>query len=217
MKSQLMKAFFITTIAILAACSLSAQDYYDYKELDTLESYLENSFLKIGVGYWMPNGELSQFIDNSPLFELAYVVPDSNKNRSFEIGIQLAVPQQKEFFLITDGIEQFEVEATSIVNGYLKFNKYFFKKPNSKLGLGIALGIASIFVDPLDAAGAQSLDYDSVNSVLVAPGLFLDHTFNDDSMVQFSIDVQYTPFKMERAVTRDLNSFTVVPKIAYRF
>lgn len=212
-----MKAFLITTIAILAACSLSAQDYYDYDEVDALESSLENSFLKIGVGYWLPNGELSQFIDNSPLFELVYVVPDSKRNRSFELGIQLAVPQQKEFFLITDGIEQFEIEATSIINGYIKFNKYIYNKPKGKLGLGIALGIASIFVDPLETAGAQALDYDSINSVLIAPGLSWDHTFNDSSMVQFSMDVQYTPFKMERAVTRDLNSFSIVPKIAYRF
>ncbi|WP_405371094.1 hypothetical protein [Nonlabens sp. Asnod2-A12] len=212
-----MKAFLITTIAILAACSLSAQDYYDYDEVDALESSLENSFLKIGVGYWLPNGELSQFIDNSPLFELAYVVPDLKRNRSFELGIQLAVPQQKEFFLITDGIEQFEIEATSIINGYIKFNKYIYQKSNDKLGFGIALGIASIFVDPLETAGTQALDYDSINSVLIAPGLSWDHTFNDSSMVQFSMDVQYTPFKMERAVTRDLNSFSIVPKIAYRF
>ncbi|WP_405376935.1 hypothetical protein [Nonlabens sp. Asnod3-A02] len=212
-----MKAFLITTIAILAACSLSAQDYYDYDEVDALESSLENSFLKIGVGYWLPNGELSQFIDNSPLFELAYVVPDLKRNRSFELGIQLAVPQQIEFFLITDGIEQFEIEATSIINGYIKFNKYIYQKSNDKLGLGIALGIASIFVDPLETAGTQALNYDSINSVLIAPGLSWDHTFNDSSMVQFSMDVQYTPFKMERAVTRDLNSFSIVPKIAYRF
>ncbi|PPK92819.1 hypothetical protein LY01_02907 [Nonlabens xylanidelens] len=212
-----MKAFLITTIAILAACSLSAQDYYDYDEVDALESSLENSFLKIGVGYWLPNGELSQFIDNSPLFELAYVVLDSKRNRSFELGIQLAVPQQKEFFLITDGIEDFEVEATSVINGYIKFNKYIYQKSNDKLGLGIALGIASIFVDPLETAGTQALDYDSINSVLIAPGLSWDHTFNDSSMVQFSMDVQYTPFKMERAVTRNLNSFSIVPKIAYRF
>lgn len=212
-----MKAFLITTIAILAACSLSAQDYYDYNELDTLESSLESSFLKIGVGYWLPKGELSQFIDNSPLFELAYVVPDSKKNRSFEIGIQLAVPQQKRFFVLKDGINEYDIEATSIVNGYIKLNKYIYNKPKGKLGIGISLGIASIFVDPLENEGAQALDYDSINSVLIAPGLSWDHTFNDSSMVQFSMDAQYTPFRMERAITRDLNSFTIVPKIAYRF
>ena len=212
-----MKAFLITTIAILAACSLSAQDYYDYNELDTLESSLESSFLKIGVGYWLPKGELSQFIDNSPLFELAYVVPDSKKNRSFEIGIQLAVPQQKRFFVLKDGINEYDIEATSIVNGYIKLNKYIYNKPKGKLGIGISLGIASIFVDPLENEGAQALDYDSINSVLIAPGPSWDHTFNDSSMVQFSMDAQYTPFRMERAITRDLNSFTIVPKIAYRF
>jgi hypothetical protein len=173
--------------------------------------------LKVGVGYWLPKGNLANFIDNSPLFELALVIPDTNRNRAFELGIQLAVPQQKDFFILTDGVDEFEIEATSVVNAYLQLHKYVYKKSKGRLGLGISLGISSIFLDPVENSGAAILDYDSINSVLVAPGLSYDYTFNDNSMFQVSLDVQYTPFKMERAITRRLSSFNLLPKISYRF
>lgn len=173
--------------------------------------------MKVGLGYWLPKGNLANFIDNSPLFELALVIPDTNRNRAFALGVQLAVPQQKEFFILTDAMDQFDIEATSVVNGYLQLHKYVYKKSKGRLGLGISLGISSIFLDPLENSGAEVLDYDSINSVLVAPGLSYDYTFNDSSMFQFSLDVQYTPFKMERAITRRLSSFNLLPKISYRF
>jgi hypothetical protein len=74
-----------------------------------------------------------------------------------------------------------------------------------------------LFSDPLENHRAEVLDDDSINSVLVASGMSYDYTFNDSSMVQFSLDDQYTPFKMERGVTRRLNSFNILPKISYRF
>lgn len=177
----------------------------------------EVAFLKVGFGYWLPKGNLSKYIDGSPLFELALVVPDSRKNRSFEIGIQLGVPQQRSFFILTDGVNNFEIESTSIVNGYVKLNKYLYQKPKNKLALSVSLGIASIFLDPVQSDGAAVLDYGSVNSVLVAPGLSYDFLFKDQSMLQLSLDIQYTPFKLERAITKDINSFTLLPKVSYRF
>lgn len=212
----------ITTVLLICILNLSnAQDFNRYRlnndSLTSEYSRQEVSFLKVGFGYWMPKGNLSDFIDNSPLFELALVVPDSKRKRSFELGIQLGVPQQREFFLLTDGRNEFEIEATSILNGYIKLNKYIHQRPNSKLALGISLGISSIFLDPVDSDAAAVLDYGSVNSVLVAPGLSYDHTLNDKSMLQLSIDIQYTPFKLERAVTKDISSFTLLPKVSYRF
>jgi hypothetical protein len=216
-----MKSIFIIAVFICFSNFLNAQDLHQNQPNNNSLRYdqpnQEVAFFKVGFGYWMPKGNLSNYIDNSPLFELALVVPDSKRKRSFELGIQLGVPQQNDFFILTDGVNEFEIEATSIVNGYLKLNKYVYEKPNSKLTLGISLGIASIFLDPVESDGASVLDYGSVNSVLVAPGLIYDYMFNDESMLQFSIDIQYTPFKLERAVTKDISSFTLLPKVSYRF
>jgi hypothetical protein len=93
----------------------------------------------------------------------------------------------------------------------------FIKKPNNKLALSVSLGIASIFLDPVQNDGVAVLDYGSVNSVLVAPGLSYDFLFKDQSMLQLSLDLQYTPFKLERAITKSINSFNLLPKVSYRF
>ncbi|QJP34617.1 hypothetical protein F0365_09545 [Nonlabens sp. Ci31] len=216
-----MKTMIITTVLICSLAFTSAQNqnhYQVFQDSVNTDSYQQEiCYLKVGVGYWLPKGNLSKFIDNSPLFELALVIPDTKRNRAFELGIQLAVPEQKDFFILSDGVDQFDVEATSVVNAYLKLNKYVYKKSKGRLGLGISVGISSIFLDPVESSGAEVLDYDSVNSVLVAPGLSYDYTLNDNSMFQISLDVQYTPFKMERAVTRRLNSFNILPKVSYRF
>ncbi|AGC75348.1 hypothetical protein LX97_00052 [Nonlabens dokdonensis] len=216
-----MRKLFVSTVALLFLNFLNAQDLFACKHqkdsLPSQTSSFENPYVKIGIGYWLPKGDLSNFIDNSPLFELAFVIPESKKNRSFEIGVQLGVPEQRRFFILQDNGNTFDIEATSIVNGFIKLNKYVVQKPKGRLGLGISLGIAAIFVDPVESSGAQALDYDSINSVLVAPGLTYDVTLKDNSMFQFSFDVQYTPFKMERAVTKDLSSFTLLPKLSYRF
>ncbi len=216
-----MRKVIVVIVALLFINFSNAQDLFANKELNDsirLKKFpVENPYMKIGIGYWLPKGDLSNFIDNSPLFELAFVIPESRKNRSFEIGIQLGVPEQRRFFILQDNGNTFDIEATSIVNGFIKLNKYVVQKPKGKLGIGISLGIAAIFVDPVESNGAQVLDYDSINSVLVAPGLTYDVILKDNSMFQFSFDVQYTPFKMERAVTKDLSSFTLLPKLSYRF
>lgn len=216
MKTIISTAFFICISSFLNAQDLPQSLPHNHLFLNKTYNQ-EVAFLKVGFGYWMPKGNLSDYLDSSPLFELALVIPDSKRKRSFELGIQLAVPQQNDFFILTDGIDEFDIEATSIVNGYIKLNKYLYERSKNKLALSISLGIASIFLDPVQSDGVAVLDYGSVNSVLVAPGLSYDFLFMDRSMLQLSLDVQYTPFKLERAITKDINSFTLLPKVSYRF
>ncbi len=211
-----MKSIAICIIALFVSLCCLAQN----NRVTSSEQFEENQnipYIKIGAGYWMPTGDLSKFLNNSPFFELGIVIPDDLYSRSFEIGVQLVVPQQDNFFLLRDNNEDFEIEATTVLNAYLKLNKYIWEKDRNRLELSFGLGISSIFLDPVTRAGDEALDYDNINSFLVAPGMSYTFSFKDKSIVQLSFDMQYTPFKMERGTTKDLSSFSLLPKIAYRF
>ncbi|WP_438961324.1 hypothetical protein [Nonlabens sp.] len=174
-------------------------------------------YIKIGAGYWMPTGNLSKFLNNSPFFDLSIVIPDESYSRSFELGIQLVVPQQENYFLLREDNSDFEIEATTVLNAFVKLNKYIWEKDRNRLELHFGLGISSIFLDPVTSAGDEVLDYDNINSFLVAPGISYTFSFRDKSIVQLSLDTHYTPFKMERGTTKDLNTFSLLPKLSYRF
>ncbi|MGJ8684036.1 MAG: hypothetical protein ACSHWW_05405 [Nonlabens sp.] len=211
-----MKTIVICIIALfLSLCCLAQSN--SGTSSDQLVINQNIPYIKIGAGYWMPTGSLSNYLNNSPFFELGIVIPDDSYSRSFELGIQLVVPQQQEFFLLRDNNEDFEIEATTVLNTYLKLNKYIWEKDRNRLELNFGLGISSIFVDPVTRAGDEVLDYDSINSFLVTPGLSYTFSFDDKSIVQLALDMHYTPFKMERGTTKDLGSFSLLPKISYRF
>lgn len=211
-----MKTISICTIAFLVSlCALS--QHSEINSSDPLDNNQNVPYLKIGAGCWMPTGNLSNFINSSPFFELGVVVPDDSYSRSFELGIQLVVPQQENYFLLRENNTDLEIEATTILNAYLKLNKYIWVKDRNRLELNFGLGISSIFLDPVTREAASALDYGNINSFLVAPGLSYTFSFKDKSLVQLSFETHYTPFKMERGTTKDLNSFSLLPKISYRF
>lgn len=144
-----MKTMIITVLLVVSLAFISAQSHNQYQSylypVYTDSYQLEPCYLKVGVGYWFPRGNLSSFIDNSPLFALALVIPDTKRNRAFKLGIQLAVPEQKDFFVLTDGMDQFGLEATFVVKAYLQLHKYVYKKSKGRLCLGISLGTVSFF------------------------------------------------------------------------
>ncbi|GAK91282.1 hypothetical protein JCM19298_304 [Nonlabens ulvanivorans] len=211
-----MKSIAICIIALFVSMCCLAQNN-DTTSSSELNINQNIPYVKIGAGYWIPTSNLSRFLNNAPFFELGIVIPDDSYSRSFELGIQLVIPQQENFFLLRDVNEDFEIEATTILNAYLKLNKYIWEKDRNRLELTFGLGMSSIFLDPVTRAGDAVLDYDNINSFLVAPGLSYTFSFKDKSIVQLSFEMQYTPFKMERGTTKDLNSFSMLPKISYRF
>lgn len=211
-----MKTIRAFTIALFVSLFCFAQN--DMITSSDQLTYNENiPYIKIGAGYWIPSGNLSNFINNSPFFELGIVIPDDSYSRSFEVGIQLVIPQQENYFLLRENTSDLEIEATTVLNAYLKLNKYIWENDNNRLELSFGLGISSIFLDPVTREAADALDYDNINSFLVTPGLTYAFSFKDKSIVQLSFDLHYTPFKMERGTTKDLGSFSMLPKISYRF
>jgi hypothetical protein len=72
------------------------------------------------------------------------VITDTKKNGAFELGVQLAV-SERYFFILTDGMDQFDVEDASGVKAYLQLHKFVYKKSKGRLCLGISLGTASFF------------------------------------------------------------------------
>lgn len=211
-----MKSIAICIIALfLSLCSTAQENSTTSSDLFDVNQNIP--YIKISAGYWMPTGNLSNFLNGSPFFDLGIVIPDDTYARSFELGIQLVVPQQENFFLLRDGNTDFEIEATTILNAFVKLNKYIWEKDRNRLELNFGLGMSSIFLDPVTSDAARVLDYDNINSFLVAPGLSYIFSFKDKSIVQLSLDMHYTPFKMERATTKDLDSFSMLPKISYRF
>lgn len=216
LKLKIMKSIAICIIALfLSLCCLAQNESGTSSDDLTINQNIP--YIKIGAGYWIPTGNLSSFLNNSPFFDLSIVIPDDSYNRSFELGIQLVVPQQENYFLLRDNNSDFEIEATTVLNAYAKLNKYIWEKDRNRLELNFGLGMSSIFLDPVTSAGDEVLDYDNINSFLVAPGISYTFSFKDQSIVQLSLDTHYTPFKMERGTTKDLNSFSLLPKISYRF
>lgn len=211
-----MKSIAICIITLfISLCCIAQND--SITSSDQLEYSQNIPYIKIGAGAWIPSGELSKFLNNSPFFELGIVIPDDSYHRSFELGVQFVIPQQEDYFLLRDNNIDLEIEATTVLNGYVKLNKYLWERDCNRLELSFALGISSIFLDPVTSAAAETLDYDNINSFLVAPGLSYVFNFKDQSMLQLSFDIHYTPFKMERGTTKDLNSFSILPKVSYRF
>jgi len=204
---------FIITLFLSICCLAQSEGVTSSEQL----AVNDMPYIEIGAGYWMPTGNLSRFLNDSPFFELGIVIPDNSYKRSFEIGIQLVIPDQQDFFLLRESNMNLEIEATTVLNGYLKLNKYIWEKDRNRVELSFGLGIASIFVDPVTSEASDALDYDSINSFLVNPGLSYMFNFKDKSMVKLSFDFHYTPFKMERGATKDLNSLSLLPKISYRF
>ncbi|WP_431471527.1 hypothetical protein I5168_08665 [Nonlabens sp. SCSIO 43208] len=208
-----MKNLVIIIILIISNHSLvNAQTNQNQNSLP-----IETPFLKVGVGAYIPSSELGQFIDVSPSFELSLQFPNSRKNRSIEASLQLVVPQQNNYFLLQGEQRNEEIEATTILNASLRLNKTLLSYPSSALDLGFGMGMASIFLDPVTNSAAQELDYSSINSFLALSSLSYNFEFKDSSVLFISIDLQYTPFKMERGITKNLTSWTLMPKVAYRF
>ncbi|PQJ30636.1 hypothetical protein BST92_01205 [Nonlabens arenilitoris] len=211
-----MKSIAICIIALFVSLCCLAQNN-DATSSDELNINQNIPYVKIGAGYWVPTKNLSRFLNNAPFFELGVVVPDDFYNRSFELGIQLVIPDQENYFLLRDNNLDFEIEATTILNAYLKLNKYIWESDQNRVELSFGLGISSIFLDPVTRDGDAVLDYDNINSFLVAPGLSYTLNLKDKSLIQISLEMHYTPFKMERGTTKDLDSFSLLPKISYRF
>ncbi|SNS14889.1 hypothetical protein [Dokdonia pacifica] len=194
----------------------TTKEYWDY------EKEWQRPKFEIGLGVFLPQGKLTNFINPSPFVDINIYIP-AKRNKSISIVVQFIRPSQNDQFVIQnqDNIDQVEaVSSDFIINSFLRFSQNLTAKNSvSKVELGVGVGISSMFVQtPFSFFNDEGENANrGLVSFLVAPGLHWKFQPTENTHITIGADVQYSPYKLKGAIEQDLGGLAILPKVLYRF
>lgn len=185
------------------------------------EKYVEESFYKIraGMGLFIPQGQLNKYFGTSPFFDISSDFPFFGKN-VFGIGVQFAIPTQKEEFTYLRTIDTLKARSTFMANIVFYLKKKILEKEKSivnfRLGIG-ASGIHTNARNPFYTGKDDENKYEIISSILINPSLEFVKKLKNKSEFIVALGIQYSPYRIEGAVKEDIGSTAMIPKILFTF
>ena len=193
--------------------AMPQQDHLYYEDPWTPE-------FSLGVGVFIPQGRLNQYIKPSPVINLELDFP-TRRSKSLDIVIQLVIPNQGDDFLYRRTIDTLAAKSTFLANYYVRFNKNLLPETVSqKLELSLGLGASTIVTDARNPfyEGAEGQNkYENVTTILVAPGIKWEFEPYDDTLLSLGLDLNYMPYRIEGALEERIGSLALIPRLTYRF
>ncbi len=219
-----MKKELVIIVVLIFSLKLSAQtdtlsvtnskDYYD-----AFDDYFNKVTFNFGIGAFVPKGNLKTYFGEAPLFEISVNFP-LKKAKSLDAVFQIVIPDQQEDFLFLRTIDTIHVKGTSMFNGFVRFKKSIQNSKNSKVNLGLGIGVSTITTNarnPFYNGRKDESKYEFISSLLLIPGVEWSHTFSEHAKFTFGFDLQYSPYKIEGALREGIGQIAMIPKISYRF
>ena len=118
-------------------------EYWEY------EKKWERPKFEIGMGVYIPQAELANFINPSPFVDIDIYFP-TLRNKSISLVLQFVKPSQQNEFILQnqDNVDQIEaVESDFIINSFLRFSQNLTSAESiSKIELGLGVGISTMIV-----------------------------------------------------------------------
>lgn len=184
------------------------------------QGYFKRITFKIGGGVLLPQGDLKDYFDISPLLELSLDFPVT-ETKSLELALQFVIPDQKEAFKYVRAIDTIQVKTSFVFNPMLRFKKNLSTSETSQLHLGLGVGASIIKTDARNPfyTGDNNNDkkYELVTALLVSPSLDYVKTFRNNEQLTFSFGMNYSPYKVEGSLQENIGSIGLTPRIMYSF
>lgn len=200
---------------------LSVQLVQSQDDVDVTNGHdpLEEFTLGLGGGVFMPLGDLSQYFGTAPFFEIStdFHLP---RKKSIGLSLQFVIPNQKDDFLYRRTIDTIQVKSTMMFNLSANFKKTLASSDRGKLNISVGIGASMITTDarnPFYSGQEGENKYETVTSILFAPGLEYRYAFNEDAQFIVGVSMHYAPYKVEGAVRENIGGLALVPRIAYIF
>ena len=175
--------------------------------------------IKLGGGYFLPQGDLNTYFGPAPMFELAVEFPITARKK-FEFAAQFIIPDQREDFVYIRTVDTIQAKSTFMVNLMGRFKKDLLATVPSRLTLTIGVGTSVIMTNarnPFFSGQEGEKKYEYVSALLLQPGLSFEHRFSKDIKLLLGIDLQYSPYKIEGAVREDIGNIALIPKVMLTF
>lgn len=174
----------------------------------------------VGVGIFIPQGTLENYIGVSPLVEVALHIP-AHRNHAFDLAVQFVIPNQTEDFIIPtfSGIQN--GQSFFMSNYVMRFNKNLLKEEKKqRLEIGLGLG-ASTLVTSLQSSFIEQQenldDQQSITTFLVMPSIkYRLQPFNN-TLLTMGIDLQYSPYRIKGALEENIGGLAISPRVTYSF
>lgn len=174
-------------------------------------------YIKIGVGWYLPQGELSTYFNPSPAFEFDLEWMNSEETRAAELLFQFMLPDQRRPFVYQTDVADYTATSSLIMNALLRLSKVINTGASSDMKLGAGIGISSIFLEANQLEFVDQLKETNSNSILFNVGLSYNSYFKDRSILSIGIDFNFTQYTIEGSVDQSIGGIALIPKIAYRF
>jgi len=194
--------------------SISTPKPQDFRDLGT-----DGLAMRLGGGYFIPQGRLNEYFGAAPMFELALDFKLSDK-KNFEVAAQFVIPNQKEDFLYVRTIDTVQAHSTFMFNFMGRFKKNLLVTTPSRIMLNLGVGVSTIITDarnPFYSGQEGEHKYESVSALLLQPGLAFEHKFSKNVTLLLGIDLQYAPYKIEGALQEDIGTLAYIPKLLITF
>ena len=182
--------------------------------------YFEKVEFRIGTGVLIPQNGLKKYFGISPLIELSGVFPLKNK-KSIALAIQFVIPNQEADFKYLRSNDTIRAKATFMFNPMIRFKRAVYE--NNKTQVNIGLGVGGSFINTnarnpnYEGKEDDTKKYEKINAILVTPGIEISHQFSSMDKISFSLNIQYSPYKVEGALRENIGSVFYAPKLTYKF
>ncbi len=213
----------ITLLSVLLVSLFSvAQNDSIYAVHNNNEHYETNfnedlPYIKIGAGWYLPQGELSKYFNTAPAFEFDLEWMNSKETRAVELLFQFILPDQRRPFVYQTDTDDYTATSSLIMNGLLRLSKVIKTGNSSDIKLGAGIGISSIFLEANQLEFVDQLNGTNSNSILFNAGLSYNSYFKDRSILSLGVDFNFTQYTIEGSVDQSIGGIALIPKIAYRF
>ncbi len=218
-----MKTIIISVFMLLQSIIIFAQnDSISNKQIannDPMYNYLRTIKIRIGAGIFIPIQQSENYIGNSPMFEINAEFP-LKRRKSLEIAAQIIVPNQQQNFVYIRTIDTIQAKATVIGNFMLRYKKSLIGNSKSDLKLSLGFGASSMVTNarnPFYSGNKDEKKYESVNALVLQPGISYERKFGENTQLLLGFDLQYSPYKMEGALREDIGSLYCMPRIMFTF
>ena len=182
-------------------------------------NYLERIVFKVGGGLFIPQGNLNTYFGVAPLIELNANFP-IKEEKSIELALQFVIPNQKQNFLYLRTIDTLQVKSKMMINLFINLKKKLYSKHNSTIDISLGIGGSTIRTDARNPSYTGKKDeekYEMVSSLLISPGVNWHHQFSRKTKITFSLNLQYSPYKVEGSLREDIGASGIIPKILFTF
>ncbi|RZN82506.1 MAG: hypothetical protein EVB11_08450 [Winogradskyella sp.] len=213
-----MKKIIITTLLFIFSINIVAQNdsivrARNYNYIDSYKDYWRTVTFKIGGGLYIPQGDLNNYFESSPLFEMSLDFPVTD-NKSLELALQFILPKQKESFKYVNTVD--EAEAALIFNPMLRFKKDLSKNETSKFLIGLGVGASVIGLNQ-NIGLTNEKEKTEITSFMIAPSLDYVKSFKNKEQLTFSLGLNYSPYKIKGILDEKIGGLAITPRLLYSF